>query len=142
MHDWVGPNPVTPMIDAYEPVPDWPRTGRNTARLRRYFTLRSEQERRPHSTDCSRLVAKSAYWVMTAMMAQRFLSIQLGFGVPRATETAAYATCQYIADLQSEHGFSKLDVSSAFNTIRREAIFDAFRHAGVARTLLICLHML
>ena len=60
-------------------------------------------------------------------MAERFLPIQLGFGVPRATEAAAHATRQYIANLQSGHGLLKLDFSNAFNTIRRDAMFDAVR---------------
>jgi hypothetical protein len=65
---------------------------------------------------------------VTAKMAERFLPIQLGFGVPRATEAAAaHATRQDIADLKPGHGLLKLDFSNAFSAIRREAIFDAVR---------------
>jgi hypothetical protein len=62
-----------------------------------------------------------------AKMVERFLPIQLGFGVPRETEAAAHATRQYIADLHPRHGLLKLDFRNAFNTIRCEAIFDAVR---------------
>ena len=74
-----------------------------------------------------RLVAKSACRAVTAKMAERFLPVQLGFGVPRATEAAAHAARQYIADLRPGHGLLKLDFSNAFNTIRRDAVFDAVR---------------
>mgnify|MGYP003503029475 FL=1 len=60
-------------------------------------------------------------------MAERFLPIQLGFGIPRGTEAAVHATRQYIAGLQPGHGLLKLDFNNAFNTIRRDAVFDAVR---------------
>ena len=60
-------------------------------------------------------------------MAERFLPIQLGFGIPRGTEAAVHATRQYIAGLQPGHGVLKLDFNNAFNTIRRDAVFDAVR---------------
>jgi len=74
-----------------------------------------------------RLVAKCACRAVTAKMSERFLPIQLGFGVPRATEAAAHATRRFVADLQPGCGLLKLDFCNAFNTIRRDAMFDAVR---------------
>lgn len=74
-----------------------------------------------------RLIAKAACKAVTAKMAVRFLPTQLGFGVPRATEAAAHAARRFIADLQPGHGLLKLDFSNAFNTVRREAMFEAVR---------------
>jgi hypothetical protein len=73
------------------------------------------------------LVAQSACRTVTAKMEESFLPIQCGFGLPQATEAAAHATRQYIADLQPRHSLLKLDFSNASNTIHREAIFDAIR---------------
>ena len=47
-----------------------------------------------------RLVAKAACKAVMTKMAARFLPVQLGFGVPRATEAAAHATRSYITGLQ------------------------------------------
>jgi len=49
----------------------------------------------------------------------------LGIGVPRATEAAAQADHRYIADLQPGYGLLKLDFCNAFNTISRDAMFEA-----------------
>jgi hypothetical protein len=53
-----------------------------------------------------------------------FLPVQLGFGVPRATEAAAHAAHSYIAGLQPGHGLLKLDFSNAFNKVRRDDTFQ------------------
>ena len=56
-------------------------------------------------------------------MAERFFPVQLGFGVPRATESAVHAARQYISKLQPGYGLLKLDFSNAFNSIRRDVMF-------------------
>jgi hypothetical protein len=74
-----------------------------------------------------RLVAKAACKLVTSKLVDRFVPVQLGFGVPRATEAAAHAARRYISDLPPGHGLLKLDFSNALNNIRREAIFAAVR---------------
>ena len=71
-----------------------------------------------------RLVAKAACKVVTSKLVDRFVPVQLGFGVPRATEAAAHAARRYISDLPPGHGLLKLDFSNAFNNIRCEAILQ------------------
>ena len=58
-------------------------------------------------------------------MAEHFLSVQLGFGVPRATESAVHAARQYVSKLQPGFGLLKLDFSNAFNSIRRDVMFTS-----------------
>jgi len=58
-------------------------------------------------------------------MTAQFLPVQLGFGVPRATEGIVHAARRYIADLQPGQGVLKLDFNNAFNTVRRDAMFDS-----------------
>ena len=70
-----------------------------------------------------RLIAKTACKAVTVKMADRFLPVQLGFGVPRATESAVYAARQYLSKLQRGYGLLKLDFSNAFNSIRRDVMF-------------------
>jgi hypothetical protein len=57
-------------------------------------------------------------------MAMQFLPVQLGFGVPRATEAAAHAARSYIADLQPGQGLLKLDFKNTLNTVRRDNMFQ------------------
>jgi hypothetical protein len=71
-----------------------------------------------------RLVAKAACKAVMTKMAARFLPVQLGFGVPRATEAAAHAARSYIAGLQPGQGLLKLDFSNAFNKVRRDNMFQ------------------
>jgi hypothetical protein len=71
-----------------------------------------------------RLVAKAACKVVMTKMAMQFLPVQLGFGVPRATEAAAHAARSYIADFQPGQGLLKLDFKNAFNTVRRDNMFQ------------------
>ena len=70
-----------------------------------------------------RLIAKTACKAVTVKMAERFLPVKLGFGVPRATESAAHAARQYLSNLQPGYGLLKLDFSNAFNSIRRDVMF-------------------
>ena len=70
-----------------------------------------------------RLIAKTACKAVTVKMAERFLPVQLGFGVPRATESAVHAARQYLSKLQPGYGLLKLDFSNAFNSIRRDVMF-------------------
>ena len=60
-------------------------------------------------------------------MAERFLPVQLGFGVPRATEAAVHAARCFVSNLQSGQGLLKLDFSNAFNTLDRNAMLESVR---------------
>jgi hypothetical protein len=60
-------------------------------------------------------------------MAATVMPVQLGFGVPRATEAAVNAARRYVIDLKSGKGLLKLDFSNAFNTIRRVTMFESVR---------------
>jgi hypothetical protein len=77
---------------------------------------------RPIAVGCTlrRLVAKAACKAVSDKMTTRFLPIQVGFGVPRATEAAAHAARAFISGLQPGEGFLKLDFKNAFNTVRRD----------------------
>ena len=57
-------------------------------------------------------------------MAACFLPVQIGFGVPRATEAVAHAARAYVAGLQPGEGLLKLDFKNAFNLISRDCIFQ------------------
>ena len=74
-----------------------------------------------------RLVAKAACKAVSSKMAERFLPIQLGFGVPKATEAAAHAARCYVANLQTGQGLLKLDFCNAFNTLSRDAMLETVR---------------
>ena len=60
-------------------------------------------------------------------MAAQFLLVQLGFGVPRATEAAAHAARAFISGLQPGEGFLKLDFKNAFNIVRRDEMLRLVR---------------
>jgi len=72
-----------------------------------------------------RLIAKAACKAVMPKMAARFLPFQLGFGVPRATEAAAHAARAYVSSMQPGQGLLKLDFKNAFNTVRRDNMFQA-----------------
>jgi hypothetical protein len=74
-----------------------------------------------------RLVSKTACRAVTAKMAMHFLPVQLGFGVPRATEAAAHAARQFISDIQPGYGLLKLDFINAFNNVRRDTMLESVR---------------
>ena len=71
-----------------------------------------------------RLVAKAACKAVMSKITAHFLPVQLGFGVPRATEAAVHAARSFISGLQPGQAFVKLDFMNAFNTIRRDNIFQ------------------
>jgi hypothetical protein len=71
-----------------------------------------------------RLIAKAACKAVTAKMAAQFLPVQIGFGIPRATEAAAHAARAFVAGLQPEEGLLKLDFKNAFNMLRRDSMFQ------------------
>jgi len=71
-----------------------------------------------------RLIAKAACKAMTSKMAARFLPVQVGFGISRATEDVAHAARAYIAGLQPCEGLLKLDFQNAFNMVRHDIIFQ------------------
>jgi hypothetical protein len=71
-----------------------------------------------------RLVAKAACKAVTSKMSSRFLPVQIGFGVPRATESAGHAARAYVAGLQPGQGLLKLDFKNAFNMVRRDTMFQ------------------
>jgi hypothetical protein len=58
-------------------------------------------------------------------MSEKFAPVQIGFGVPRATEAAAHAARRYIHDLQRGEGVLKMDFSNALNSVHRDSIFGA-----------------
>ena len=60
-------------------------------------------------------------------MTATLMPVHLGFGVPRATEAAVHAARRYVTDLKSGQGLLKLDFSNAFNTIRRDTMFESVR---------------
>jgi len=72
-----------------------------------------------------RLIAKAACKAVMPKMAARFLPFQLGFGVPRATEAAAHAARAYVSSMRPGQGLLKLDFKNAFNTVRRDNMFQA-----------------
>ena len=53
-----------------------------------------------------------------------FRSVQTGFGVPQATESAAHAARAYVAGLQPGQGVLKLDFKNAFNMVRPDTMFQ------------------
>lgn len=71
-----------------------------------------------------RLVAKAACKAVMVKMAAKFMPVQLGFGVPHATEAAAHAARAYISSLQPGQGLLKLDFKNAFNTVRRDSMLQ------------------
>jgi hypothetical protein len=71
-----------------------------------------------------RLIAKAACKAVTAKMAEQFLPVQIGFGIPRATEAAAHAARAFVAGLQPGEGLLKLDFKNAFNMLRRDNMFQ------------------
>jgi len=74
-----------------------------------------------------RLIAKAICKAVMEKMAATVMPVQLGFGVPRATEAAVHAARRYVTDLKSGQGLLKLDFSNAFNTIRRVTMFESVR---------------
>jgi len=74
-----------------------------------------------------RLVAKSACKAVMGKLTARFMPVQLGFGVPRATEAAVHAAREFVSGLQPGQGVLKLDFFNAFNTIRRDSMFESIR---------------
>jgi len=71
-----------------------------------------------------RLIAKAACKAMTSKMAARFLTVQVDFGISRATEAVAHAARAYIAGLQPGEGMLKLNFQNVFNMVRRDIIFQ------------------
>jgi hypothetical protein len=69
-------------------------------------------------------VAKATCKAVTAKMAASFLPVQVGFGVPRATEAAAHAARVFVSSLQRGEGLLKLDFKNAFNTVRRDSMLQ------------------
>jgi len=65
------------------------------------------------STSVSKSILQYA---VRAKMSAAFYPMQLGFGIPRATEAAAHAARCYIQHLQPRYGILKLDFSKAFNS--------------------------
>ena len=56
----------------------------------------------------------------------QFLSpYQLGFGVPGGADAAVHASLIFLNSLPSDKALLKVDFSNAFNTIRRDKIFEA-----------------
>ena len=51
-----------------------------------------------------RLIAKAACRSVSSKITAEFLPVQLGFGVPRATEAAVHAARQYVSGLQAGQG--------------------------------------
>ena len=68
------------------------------------------------------MVAKAACKAVTAKMAVRFLPVQVGFGVPQATEAAAHAAHAYVSEPQLGEGLLKLDFINAFNMVYHDAM--------------------
>ena len=69
-----------------------------------------------------RLVCKAACKAVMSRMASRFQPVQVGFGVPGATEAAAHAARAYVAGLQPGQGMLKLDFINAFNAVSRDEV--------------------
>jgi hypothetical protein len=57
-------------------------------------------------------------------MYSRFLLVQIGFGVSRATEAAAHASRAYVTGFQPGQGLLKLDFKNIFNIARRNTMFQ------------------
>lgn len=74
----------------------------------------------------SKMAATRALAGCIAILAPR----QLGVGTKGGGEALAHASRTYVASMGSGRAFVKLDFSNAFNSIRRDAIFEAVaRHA-------------
>ena len=69
-----------------------------------------------------RLVAKAACKAVSRKMTTRFQPVQVGFGIPRATEARTF-----ISGLRRDGGFLKLDFKNAFNTVNRLEILRLSR---------------
>ena len=52
---------------------------------------------------------------------------QLGFGVPGGIEAAVHATRIYLSSLPNDKAILKVDFENAFNSVRREKVFDAVK---------------
>ena len=76
------------------------------------------------SSTLRHLVSKAACKKVSKKMATEFSPIQLGFGIPRASESVAHATRSYVANLQSDQGLLKLDFCNAFNMVHRDNLFQ------------------
>jgi hypothetical protein len=74
-----------------------------------------------------RMISKAACKAVTAKMAAYFIPVQIGFGVPRATEAAVHAARAYVASLQTGEGVLKLDFKNAFNMVNRDSMFQIVR---------------
>ena len=81
---------------------------------------------RPIAVGCTlrRMIAKAACKAVSAKMVPNLQPVQIGFGIPRATEAAAHAARAYIDGLQPGEGVMKLDFKNAFNMVRRDVMFQ------------------
>jgi Reverse transcriptase (RNA-dependent DNA polymerase) len=76
-----------------------------------------------------RLAGKVACHLIAERSATLLSPRQLGFGVRGGAEAAVHATRRYLANLQPDQVFVKVDFANAFNTIRRDVILEAIaRH--------------
>jgi Reverse transcriptase (RNA-dependent DNA polymerase) len=79
------------------------------------------------SNTLRRMILKAACKAVTATMAFYFLPVQIGFGVPTATEAAVHAARAYAASIQSREGVLKLDFKNAFSMVKRHNMFQIVR---------------
>jgi len=82
---------------------------------------------RPIAVGCTyrRLAAKVCLRPYISRLCELFQPSQLGVGTPRGCEAAVHATRSFMAQTQGEKVLPKLDVKNAFNSIRRDKVFQA-----------------
>ena len=69
-----------------------------------------------------RLVAKCANFYAQKKLAAYFSPLQLGVAVSRGCEAAVHATRRFMEAMPDDEVVVKLDISNAFNTVRRDAL--------------------
>ena len=74
-----------------------------------------------------RLAAKCASFRATGSMSALLAPHQLGVGIPLGCEAAAHAARIFLHDMVTGNVLLKLDVSNAFNTLRRDKMLSAVK---------------
>ena len=75
-----------------------------------------------------RLAAKCANSYAISELADLFILIQLGVGVPGGCEAAVHAARRYAEDMPDDHVIVKLEFCNSFNSLHRDAMLKAVVH--------------
>ncbi|XP_029656802.1 uncharacterized protein LOC115230817 [Octopus sinensis] len=72
-----------------------------------------------------RLASKIACWSVSPDLSKNFVPTQVGVGVPSGCEAAVHAARRYLSTATPNRVLVKLDISNAFNSVRRDSLLDA-----------------